>query len=137
MSGTQTCRPCGAIGVLESEPFLAPELQRQCEGAQLVIRSIRHVDDFRALAVPRVCVLAIEPDHDAVIRFVRDVSCDSDTACVVFMADPHDAAAEWILRELGAASVIDRFLCGDELAAICRKLLKSLTQRVQKQERHV
>ena len=137
MRGTQTHRPTGTIGVLERKPFLAPELQRQCEVEQIAIRSLRHVDDLIALAVPRVCILAIESDQNAVFRFIREAKCDSHTACVVCIDDRQDDAVEWTLREIGAVSVIDRFIRGDELAAICRKLLKTLIQRVQKHESHV
>lgn len=131
---TQTGPNSGAIFVLESEPFLVPELQRQFAGEPITVQSIRPEDDPGLSAAPCVCVLAIESDGTAAMRLIRSVQQHSGTACVV-VAPGRDE--EWMLREMGAACVIDSFIRGDELAAICRKLLRSLSQREQKHETHV
>lgn len=137
MTNSTRTGPPGRIGVLESEAFLAPELQRQFVGEQTVVQSFRQVDGLVALKPPRVFVLTIEADQNAVIRFIQTARLNPAAPCVVPMPGADGPSGEWSLREIGAVSVVDPFIRGDELAAICRKLLNSQILREHRHQHHV
>lgn len=135
--GTPTSRIIGRVGVLESVPFVAPELQRRFQGDEITVKAVRLTTDLAAMPAPRVFALAFAFDEVAVINFVKSVRDEPHTACIVVVSAGRFSDAEWLLRELGADSVIEDAIRGEPLAAICRKLLKSRIQGKQIRDTHV
>ena len=136
-SSAPTRESAGGIGVLEAEPFLAPELQRQFAGEEVTVRSFRLVSDLVAMACPRVFILSIEFEQDAVAEILEKAQHEPTTACVVIVRAGELSEFEWPLREIGAVSVMDHFVRGEQLAAICRMLLNSRITREHSPENHV
>lgn len=118
-------RSAGRIDVLESDSHLAPELRRRFAGEEIVVQSCRVVRDLAVKSGPRVCILSVDRDLGSVAEFVQRVRDDRTTACAVVITADRGAELEWPLREMGVVSVVAPSIRGDELAALCRSLLKS------------
>lgn len=107
--------------VLENEPFWLPELQRQFQAEPVTIEAIA-VDEV-AMKDDSVVVAVAEILLQQGAREFFAAQPGAVGTPLVAIAGRSVQRWEWLLRELGAVSVIDQFTRGEQLAMLCRRLL--------------
>ncbi len=113
------------IVVFETQPRWAPELQHQFvdEDVHVVGRSTTtdFVVEVESAERP-VGLLEVASDPAGCLARIGTLNSRA-LPPVVAVLTRDLADLEWPLRELGVTSVVDEFVPGHELAAVCRRLL--------------
>lgn len=117
------------IFVVEPQPRWGPELKRQ----------FLDRDDVRIREVSRLAeVAASRPHPDLIVlnatvgaaeaaRFLVARTAELAAAPVVYVDSAEADRLEWVLREMGAASIQPHRATGDELARLIDRLLQQTT----------
>jgi hypothetical protein len=117
--------PSGAspprILVLEDEPYWLPELQRQFLGEAVTVEAVK-ADELTDRDDAVVVAMAETLLRQGARAFFATAP-DAVGTPLVAITSARTRNWEWLLRELGAVSVVDEFCGGRRLATLCRRLM--------------
>ena len=116
----------GTIAVLEEMPNWAPELARQFPEARVVADRTDTLAN-KAVRGPTIDLLVVDakslscPTHPTALT-----NLTQQAAAVLVLLDPGDDGSEWMLRDLGAHSVVTADWTRPQVVSACRRLLFTL-----------
>ncbi|MCA9026651.1 MAG: hypothetical protein KDA86_15700 [Planctomycetaceae bacterium] len=110
--------------VFESQPFWAPELQRQFLDDDVHVRTCRSINDLQQRLAKQtydVCIIDLSADLPGVLRWLGDWQIRGSHTAILVIAAEEQKSLEWHVRELGASSFATEYVTGIQVAGMCRK----------------
>jgi hypothetical protein len=115
-----------AILVFEKRPRWEAELKRGMTSEMTLVRPCRSAADLITLcrSMPgSVVVIDIEAGIEAVLKCLERTLLSRLGVLPLVVATSDARELEWTFRELGALAVVPDTTSGDDLAAMCRRML--------------
>lgn len=113
------------IAVIEEQPYWVPELQRQLAAERVAVHSRRLPADFESLPRADLVVLQGRSEDLDWPRWIGVVRDQLAGIPLVVLIPESMRKAEWLLRDLGAAAILEETCGGIRLAEVCRRLLRA------------
>lgn len=121
-----------SIVVFERRRNRLPELQRHFDSPDVRLRGcVSPADVLQSVEEgARLVVLVLEEAEAACLELLRRLAELPAPVRVVVVSSRENADLEWPLRELGAAAFLPEDITGDELADVCRRLMRGRSSTV-------
>jgi hypothetical protein len=113
------------IAVHEQQPWWAPQLQHRFAGSDVAVKTCVQIADVIE-ARPEVVIVVATGDGVAAAQSVADLQQRRYEAFVIVIVPEQLRAAEWRLRDLGAAAVLWDDRGADAVAEVCRRAMRTV-----------
>lgn len=116
-----------AIVVFEKQPYWGPELQRQFQHSDVLVRECRSIRDLLAGAGAldkTLFVIDLEADLEQTLEwFGTGLAICHVSIPIIALGSKAHGELEWVLREAGVSAFLPEFVTGEHLARLCRRML--------------